>query len=123
MIVRWKEYPVLEPVFFAEMEKLVNFCAVVSTWPRNVATNVSRSRGDEMSAPLQDPHGNAPTTQTSHYAQASVISTHHQCADVSVVLCYSPRRNRRSACSCVGHWHKLRLMLGRYGAGMGGAPT
>src|ERR1700681_1065031 len=102
MIIRREKHPVFQPMFFAEMEKFINFCAVVSTWPRNVAANVSRSRGDEMSALLQDPHGNALTTQASHYAQASVICTHHQRADLSVVRCRSHRRGRRRGYNCVG---------------------
>jgi hypothetical protein len=40
MIICRKKQPVFEPVFFAETEKEINFRAVVSGHPRNVATNI-----------------------------------------------------------------------------------
>src|ERR1700722_20874835 len=97
-------------MFGTKIEKKLDPCLVAAIGPRHGAGSVPGGGGDEMAALPYDPDRNPTTSQTSYYAEGSVVGAHHYGARGARGSCcvirrmFDPIRN----CSCGRHsFHEL----------------
>src|SRR5580700_6538038 len=90
-------------MFGTKVEKKLDFRLGAAIGPRHGAGSVPGGDCDQMAALLYDPDWNPPTSETSYYAEGSIVRAHHHCtgrdASSSVRRTFHQFRN----CRCGHH--------------------